>query len=359
MAQIKTFLGANTPSGFCSLFSEIYNPYKDGKAYIIKGGPGTGKSSFMKKVAEAANEKGYDTELVYCSSDPDSLDGVIVPELSFCMVDGTAPHVVEPQFPGACENIINMGAFWDIDKIYEKRNDIRSLTIENSLYHRRSSRFLASAGAINEDTQKLLAPHINEDKISSFANRFINRETPKKKNSAPGKKIRRYISAITPKGVVFLDDTVTSLASRVIGIKDEYAAVSCLIIEKIGEAAVRNGYDVIFCPCPMKKSVCEHIIIPEASLAVISVKSEHPTEISFDRLIHAQRFIDQSAIKEQRNRLAFNKKLTSELVSESVSFLKKAKEIHDRLETCYVDSMDFSKADEFEAEFIAKVILHK
>lgn len=356
MAQIKTFLGANTPSGFSSLFDEIYNPYKDGKAYIIKGGPGTGKSSFMKKVAAAANEKGYDTELVYCSSDPNSLDGVIVPKLSFCMVDGTAPHVVEPQFPGASENIINMGQFWDEEKIYEKRNDIRSLTIENSLYHRRSARFLSSAGAVCEDTQKLVSRFINKDKIDSFCIRFVSRETPKKKNASPGKKTRRYISAITPNGVKFFDETVKALASRIIGIEDEYSAVSGIITERIGELAVKNGYDVIFCRCPMKKDECEHIIIPQIGLAVITVKSEHPTALSFDRLIHARRFVDASAMRAQKNRLSFNKKITKELTEESISFLKKAKEVHDKLESCYIDSMDFKKADEYEQGFIERVV---
>ena len=74
----SSFMGANSPIGFCSFFEEIYNPYKNHHPYIIKGGPGTGKSTVMKKVARKAEEKGYDTELIYCSSDPSSLDGIIV-----------------------------------------------------------------------------------------------------------------------------------------------------------------------------------------------------------------------------------------------------------------------------------------
>ena len=45
-----SFLGANTPKGFVSLFDELYNPYDNTDAYIIKGGPGTGKSTLMKSV---------------------------------------------------------------------------------------------------------------------------------------------------------------------------------------------------------------------------------------------------------------------------------------------------------------------
>ncbi len=355
--QITTFLGANTPAGFSSLFSELYNPYKPGNVYIIKGGPGTGKSTLMRKTAQAAEERGYDTERVICSSDPDSLDGLIVPEMGLCMLDGTAPHVADPQFPGAVESIINMGSFWNEKELHENADKIRALSIENSLYHRRSSRFLSAAGSISEDTQKMLAESINQEKINSFAVRFSSRETPKKKNCAPGKRKRRYISGITPKGIVYLDDTVKALASRIIGIKDEYSAVSGMITERIGECAIRNGYDVIFCRCPMKPhDCCEHIIIPETGLAVVTVKSEHPTSIVPDRLIHAKRFINPQSINAHKNRLSFNKKLSAELTSQSIAFLKAAKQVHDELEKCYVDSIDFDGVNAFSDSFIKKVM---
>ncbi|MCM1364757.1 MAG: hypothetical protein NC122_05510 [Faecalibacterium sp.] len=356
--QIVTLLGANTSAGFSSLFDELYNPYKsNGITYIIKGGPGTGKSSLMRKVAEASEKKGYDTERIICSSDPDSLDGLIVPELGFCMADGTAPHVVEPQFPGAVENIINMGAFWDEHALHKKADEIRALTIENSMYHRRSARFLAAAGSVSDDTQKILEAAVDKEKVNSFAVRFSSRETPKKKNNVPGKKLRRYISGITPKGVIFLDNTVTTLASRIIGVEDEYSAVSGMLIERIGECAVRNGYDVIFCRCPMKpKDCCEHIIIPEVGLAVVTVKSEHNMKLASDRLIHAKRFIDKQAITAHKNRLTMGKKLSSELVSQSVMFLKKAKEVHDRLESCYVENMNFDGINEFSKKFVERVV---
>ena len=48
---VSFFLGANTPYGFVSFFDELYNPYGDDRALIIKGGPGTGKSGIIKAIA--------------------------------------------------------------------------------------------------------------------------------------------------------------------------------------------------------------------------------------------------------------------------------------------------------------------
>ncbi len=355
MLQTKSFLGANTPYGFSSLFDELYNPYRKCRAYIIKGGPGTGKSSFMKKIEKRAHEKGLDTELVYCSSDPQSLDALLIPELSLSFADGTSPHVLEPQFPGACENIINMGQFWNADNLFKKGDKIRTLTIENSLCHRRSARYLSSAGTLGEETRKLVSSFTDFERVNSFAVRFASRETPKKKSAKPGRKLRRYLSAISPDGVIFLEETVSKLASRIIGIDDEYGAVSPVLTERIGEFAVRNGYDVIFCRCPMKsKDFSEHIIIPEVSLAVITLKSEHPITLIPDRIIHSKRFCDCEALSKNRNSLSFNKKASAELLTESIGFLKKAKAVHDKLERLYIEEMDFERANEFTERFISE-----
>lgn len=357
MKQICTFLGANTPNGFTSLFDELYNPYEKYRAYIIKGGPGTGKSSFMKKVAAAAQEKGYECELVYCSSDPESLDGVIIPELSLSIADGTAPHVLEPKFPGACENILNLGQFWDEKKLYKKADEIKALTVENSLYHRRSTLYLSAAGAVYEDIERLLSSFVIREKAEGFAFRFSQREIPKKKNSTPGKKSRRYISAVSPNGLVYFDNTVKALSSRVIGIDDEYGIVAPTILERIGEYACCAGYDVVFCRCPLRpKDITEHIIIPELGLCVMTMRSEHTSKIIPDRIIHCSRFIDTEKIKRYKNRTAYSKKTAKELTSKSVELLKSAKAVHDKLEKCYIDAMDFAKLDKFTERFIKKVI---
>ena len=74
----KYFIGANTSRGFINYGDEIFEDLR--KLYVIKGGPGTGKSTFMKRFASKAEEKGYNVEYYYCSSDPSSLDGVVVTE---------------------------------------------------------------------------------------------------------------------------------------------------------------------------------------------------------------------------------------------------------------------------------------
>ena len=89
---LRFFLGANTPQGFVSRFDQLADCDDAWRCFVIKGGPGTGKSSLMKKVAEYLTQQDYPVELIHCSSDVNSLDGVIAKDIKTSIADGTSPH---------------------------------------------------------------------------------------------------------------------------------------------------------------------------------------------------------------------------------------------------------------------------
>jgi len=89
---VDVFPGGNTSKGFYSLYRYILGQDEARRIICIKGGPGTGKSSLMKKVGGFFNERGYDIEYHHCSSDNSSLDGVVIKGLNVAILDGTSPH---------------------------------------------------------------------------------------------------------------------------------------------------------------------------------------------------------------------------------------------------------------------------
>ena len=124
--MIHYFAGGNTARGYYSLFD--WNLAGLDRLFILKGGPGIGKSTLMKEIGEDWSKKGYKLEFIHCSFDPDSLDGVIIPQLKVGIVDGTAPHVIEPKTPGAVEEYINLGEAWDTRVLGQRRDDISDLS---------------------------------------------------------------------------------------------------------------------------------------------------------------------------------------------------------------------------------------
>ena len=155
MGNISYFLGCSSPEGFHSFFGELCPTHSGGYTYIIKGGPGTGKSSLMKRINSALTDAGIETELIYCSSDPASLDGVYAPALNCWIADGTSPHTLEPKYPGAAQEIVDLGRFWDKNILRSRADEVIALTDENAACHRRCRRFLEASALLREDILRL------------------------------------------------------------------------------------------------------------------------------------------------------------------------------------------------------------
>lgn len=142
------FAAANTYKGFESFFDEIFNTEKLERIYILKGGPGAGKSTLMKKAALTAQSKGLTPTCFHCSSDPLSLDGVVIKEIKTAILDGTAPHVFDPKYAGAKEIIVNLGEAWNLESLARDCAEIVSLTSGKSKRYRAAYRLLDGAKAL-------------------------------------------------------------------------------------------------------------------------------------------------------------------------------------------------------------------
>ncbi len=122
------FLGSNSAYGFYSCYEHLADPAQGDFLWVIKGGAGCGKSTFMKKIAAEAEKQGFSVEYIYCSGDPDSLDGIYIPELHTAYTDGTAPHVQEPPFPASRGAYLDLGQFYDIPSLMEHYDEIKDAT---------------------------------------------------------------------------------------------------------------------------------------------------------------------------------------------------------------------------------------
>ena len=147
MAVTQYFLGGNTVRGFVSFYSGFCRGPED-FLWVIKGGPGCGKSSFMKTIGRAAEEKGLDVEYVLCSGDPESVDGVYFPALHTGYADGTAPHVLEAVTPGAAGLYLDLSRFYDRLALQPERRTIEQLQRRyQSLYREAYTKLAALAPA--------------------------------------------------------------------------------------------------------------------------------------------------------------------------------------------------------------------
>lgn len=261
------FLGSNSPKGFFSkmdIFSE--NLPNDWKCNVIKGGPGCGKSTYMQKIADEITDMGFEVEHIHCPSDPSSLDAIICNELNLCYVDGTAPHVIDPIYPGISGKIIDLGSKRKANKL--SRDKIQSLDNKSKDLHSRSQKYLISFRSILSNSIEKSVKEINIKNIKKLVckikNKFFKSDLSKK-----SKQSIRLISSMGPKGLLFFNQNFENY--EVYQIKDDLNLETDILFRNLLNESNTKGYDSIVCLNPLAfNEKIESLIFPEINFAIFA-----------------------------------------------------------------------------------------
>lgn len=343
------FLGANTPEGFYSLFNELYNPNDEWNMYIIKGGPGTGKSTLMKNISTEVIKRNLDIDLIPCSSDPMSLDGIIIPEIKTAVCDGTYPHVVEPVFPGVCEHFINLCECWDTSVLNENKSKIKIISMTNKKAHQKCIKYLKTAKIFEDEINKIIYPSIKFDKIKRFTERLT--ELKYEQLGAPAKKTR-LLSALSPLGITINYDTFINECKDILIIKDNYNISQYILNSIIKE----YNNSIIRYVCPMNPvTKTEHVVFTDIKFGIFTSNKYHSITDKNYKTISTDRFIDMEKIHKNKNTIKFLNKSKNEMINEAINSLQTAKSTHDLLESYYIDAMDFNKVDIIKEKVIKDI----
>jgi hypothetical protein len=352
--EVKFFLGANSKDGFYSLYDDFVSPECGDFLWVIKGGPGSGKSSFMKKIASAAEDNGLEVEYIHCSADPDSLDGIYIPEKKVAYVDGTAPHVQEPKYPGIRDQYLDLGAFYRTDEMAHLLPEITELKKKYKALYDRAYASLAAAAAVSIEGYPTIAGEKEHKTVLRRASGAAAREFGKKTGGA-GRLRRRFLSAITCKGRIFLEKTIDSLCDRVYTLDNEYGLAD-LYLSRIIQEATRRGVDCILCPDPLCPEKMEALLVPDLRLGFVTISSRRGYVGEAYRHIRLDAIIPSERIREVRPRFRSASKLWEELIQEAVNTLSEAKVIHDQMEELYNPYLDFSKLYELADKHIEMLL---
>ncbi|MDD4802042.1 MAG: PRK06851 family protein [Syntrophomonas sp.] len=357
MAKIRhMYPGGNTCYGFHSFYDYII-PHDALKKIVLKGGPGVGKSTLLKMVGNDLSEAGIDLEYHWCSSDNDSLDGLVAGDQQLCMLDGTAPHLVDPRYPGAVDSIVNLGDFWDVSKIIGKKNNIIKLTRQKGLSFERAYNRLQEAKAAWWEwstyyRESLDKKAVNRNILALSADFFQN--APQSDRTAR----HLFAAALTPGGIVNKVDSLIEDNWNLFAVKGSPGSgVKDLFKHIENMAGLYSIYAEIY-HCPFDPAHIDLIIIP-ANKSVLLDISGHIADYEsnlpirrYKRMMDFDQLLNESAISPYRHKLAASQERFQNGLQEAIAFIRNAKEIHHELEANYVDAMDFIKVAEFRKELV-------
>ena len=340
------FLGGNTSEGFFSYYDYLADGESFNKIYIIKGGPGTGKSTTMKEVGKWGEKKGFDVDYIHCSSDPNSLDGVIIKNIGVAMVDGTAPHIVDPKNAGVVESIVNMGDFWDENKLKEKKNEIIDLNRQISKYFNQAYNFLEAAGKLMPGNR------INPDKEGALeiAEHIVSGISKNSSNKI-GSVRKLFSEAITPEGLVSYASGF-KYKNRFV-LKSEISTGAGVVQELIYKKIIEKGYDIelFYSPFDPKNEV-RHIVIPEAETCILTSDFMSFIEEKDAEIVDIDEYMEQKTFGAD---FLKSKLLIITLFQRAVKKISMAKKLHDDLEKCYVPCVDFKQMEVCRAKILKEI----
>lgn len=354
------FPGGNTGQGFYSFYNYI-TPDDARHKYVIKGGPGVGKSSLMKRLGESCLQEGLEVEYHWCSSDNNSLDGIALPRYQVAVLDGTAPHVVDPRYPGAVDEIVNLGQQWDRDILVAARPAIINATREIGLLFNRAYSHLAEAAQVYREIELVMAAKVCQDKLHSIAAQLVSmldKETVTMPYSTPFKTRHIFASAITPNGTVSHLASLLTADTLVYSLQGVAASGGDLIMNWVGQQAEISGHTIEYYHCPLFPEKLEALYLPQLNLALVNLSRQVievlPSALTGFKCLKVE--LNQHLRKVNYQEMSDLQYRVNMAISAAIAHIHAAKQLHDELEVHYVAAMDFPAVNAVRERLLTDIL---
>ncbi len=341
---MQYFAGANTRYGFKSIFEERFNNIE--RIFILKGSSGCGKSTMMRRIAERAQVLGIDTDLIYCSSDIESLDGVVIPSLGVAIADGTSPHILEVKYPCVKESIINLGRFWNEKKLIPKRNEIIYLTDKKGMHYKNAYRCLSAVGEMQDIRKSLISKCVERDKVEKSVLKLLQNIADERRGNTEVV----FASAFTSAGIKTLP--VFESAKTLYRVSGKG---SDIFMKAVFKTANELSFSKILSFNPISPEIVDMLYFPESGILVSSLEASPCASFGSEKSINTNKFIDDDSLSVCKMKLRGIDRLISEISAEAQKELSDAKAVHNAIESIYIPSMDFAAMDEFTESLSRKI----
>ena len=348
------FAASNSRGGFHSDYEACFRHRVD-RLMCIKGGPGTGKSTLMRHVANEAERRGWRAEYYYCSSDADSLDAVLLfgKGRSLGLLDATLPHAFEPSLPGVEEEILDLGRFWDAALLTERRGEITALNRHKTEGYRMAYRYLAGVGEMSDILRALVPPVLDRPRMERTVRRLL-RDCPA--GDGKGEFKIGLCDSIGMKGRVRLD-TYLSLGDRVCLIED-YHDSAFEMMRLLANEAFGRGLRARVSYHPILTDEVDALYLPDSKTVFLacgvrdaeSCRARAPHA----RLISMRRYVCRESFALVRGRVRYATQMREALIAGAKDAFARVSEAHDALERLYGEAMDFAAVERYTAELCHK-----
>lgn len=266
----------------------------------------------------------------------------------------TTTHIVDPKNPGAVDEIIHLGDYWDDEKMMANKEMIIRDNKEVGRMFKRAYGYLAAAKGTYDNIRSNLDEITDYAKANKIAEELIHKILEKSSCSEElGKERHLFGSAVTPDGIKDHLETIVEANKKVVVLKGKYDSCQSIILEKIGRRAIETGHDVEFFHNHFDPEKVDNIIIKDISVALTtSDKFENEKNI----IINVDKCLKDELLKEREEEIELDKDVFDQLIQLAVKNISKAKELHDQMEGYYIPNMDFDSINQLGEKILGKIL---
>lgn len=330
------FIGANTENGFKYADKTLFNEVNYDRCFILKGSAGGGKSTFIKKALTLAEKRGFDTVEYRCSSDPYSLDAGIITynDKSCLLIDGTAPHSMDSEFPLLCSQYVDLSVCASKKKLYGYKDELIYHAEMKKKAFAKAYSYLNCRHTLSKPLYELVYRYVDLEKTKGAAKRLIEKIRPR-----PGKLKTEYIGCLSMKGEFLLDTYIKQ--AKQIYIVTPYMGIENIFMKICADFLSETQCDFCLCRCPYDSSNTDVLFINGNDILIL-IQNNISDNV---KSINMKRFAT-SDLKLYKGEYRFIDKCRNELKEGALAELKKAEEHHFALENIYIGASDFSVSDD-------------
>ncbi|OOB77395.1 MAG: hypothetical protein BEN19_02050 [Epulopiscium sp. Nuni2H_MBin003] len=355
LGNIKhVFASSNTHLGIYQIFN--FGCLKNTKFYILKGGPGTGKTVFLKKLGTELVDSGQNVTYYHNTINPDFLDAVYVPNLNVMFISYNL--VINKDIPTTLfATIIDLDEFLDEHKILPHKDAIINSynIVDRCLTHARF--YLESANAIYRNYLFTTEPCIKQDAKLKYENALFKTLSGIVSDvNKIGTAQYFYGYAVTGDGLVDNLHTIIGKSKNIYLVKETLVCSSKQLMKRICDLFIYRGYDIECYVSPFDNEKIEDIIVKDLSLAItisnlVRKPKVFPTDIyDFIHCVDDETF-DIISLPVEKDFKLFNS-----LLDKAYLYISNANKNLENIRIYYNAAMDLSNIDQIYETTLKEIL---
>jgi len=265
----------------------------------------------------------------------------------------TTLHIVDPKNPGAVDEILNFGHFWNEEGFVVERDTIINLNKDIKGLFNSSYQYLMSAKEMQDDIEIAVEEAVDNVKFNKLLLNLKAELTGNLESTGNvGKERHLFDSAITPDGLMDYIDTIIKDTYKCYFFEGIHAKGISEIMNVLAKEYLQRGYEVELYHQPLNPDRIQTVIIEKLGIAFTT--NSKLKDRAF-RLVDLDEAIIPEKLKVKEELISKDKEMKEMLLNEAYNRINIAKKKHDDMEKSYIPQMDFVAVTEFRKHIIERI----